>query len=285
MQPRWPVYIVSKGRAETRHTARELDAIGVPYWIIVEPQERDQYAAVIDPLRVLTLPAAYHDDYDTCDDLGTSKSHGPGPARNYAWDHARSQGAAWHWVMDDNITHFYRMNRNSKFPVADGTIFYVMEEWCLRYRNLGMGGPAYEYFTPRRAKVPPFVLNTRIYSCNLIRNTVPFRWRGRYNEDTDLSLRLLKAGWCTVQFNAFLQKKISTQIVQGGNTAEFYQHEGTRPKSEMQVRLHPDVSRLVHRFGRWHHHVDYRPFRRNRLIADPQVVVPTTANEFGMVLE
>ena len=114
--------------------------------------------------------------------------------------------------------------------------------------------------------MPPFVVGTRIYSCNLIRNDTPFRWRGRYNEDTDLSLRMLKAGWQTVQFNAFLQYKVTTQTIGGGNTEAFYAEEGTMPKSQMLVDMHPDVARVVWRFGRWHHHVDYRRFKTIPLI-------------------
>ncbi len=56
MNPSYPVYIISKGRWESRLTARALESIGVPYSIVVEPQERDAYAAVIDPAKVLTLP-------------------------------------------------------------------------------------------------------------------------------------------------------------------------------------------------------------------------------------
>jgi hypothetical protein len=282
MNPRFPIYIVSKGRADTRFTSKALDEMHVPYFMVIEQQEHAQYAAVVDPAKLLILDTKYQDDYDTCDDLGATKSKGPGPARNFAWAHASAAGFAWHWVMDDNIRKFYRMNRNSKIPVLDGTCFYVMEDWCLRYANLGMAGPAYEFFTPRKAKCPPFVMNTRIYSCNLVRNDVPFRWRGRYNEDTDISLRLLKAGWCTVQFNAFLQKKIATQLVSGGNTAEFYNSEGTKPKSEMQVKLHPDCSQMIQKWGRWHHLVDYRRFKNNRLILQPGVVIPDGVNEYGM---
>jgi len=283
MNPRFPVYIVSKGRHDTRFTSRALEALGVPYFVVVEQQELELYASAIDRRKLLVLDRKFQDDYDTCDDLGATKSKGPGPARNFAWAHALAAGATWHWVMDDNIRRFYWMQRNHKYPVRkDGAIFYAMEEFCLRYANLGMAGPAYEFFTPRKSKVPPFVMNTRIYSCNLIRNDIPFRWRGRYNEDTDISLRLLKAGWCTVQFNAFLQKKLPTQTVAGGNQADFYVREGTKPKSEMQVRLHPDVSRMVQRYGRWHHHVDYRRFRTNRLILQPGVVIPDGPNNFGM---
>lgn len=284
MNPRYPLYIVSKGRADTRLTSKALERMAVPYSIVVEAQEYDQYAAVIDPAKVLVLDPKYQDDYDTCDDLGRTKSTGPGPARNFVWDHSMQAGHAWHWVMDDNIWAFYRYHNNEKVRVSDGTIFRCMEDFVDRYENVAMAGPSYEFFVLRRSKRPPFITNTRIYSCNLIRNDMPYRWRGRYNEDTDLSLRMLKDGWCTVQFNAFLQKKVTTQAIKGGNTSEFYAKEGTLPKSLMQVKLHPDVSKLVMKWGRWHHHVDYRPFKYNLLIRKPDAVIPEGPNEYGMVL-
>lgn len=283
MNPRYPLYIVSKGRADSRQTVRALDAMRVDYHVIVEAQELAQYAAVIDRARLLVLDPHYLAHYDTCDDLGDSKSKGPGAARNFAWDHALARGAAWHWVLDDNIRAFGRLYHNHKIFVADGTIFRCMEDFCLRYANVAMAGPAYDYLAKRKQRISPLILNTRIYSCNLIRNDLPFRWRGRYNEDTDLSLRVLKAGWCTVEFNAFLQYKATTQTVKGGCMRDFYEREGTRPKSEMQVRLHPDCSRLVWKFGRWHHSVDYRRFRNNRLVLKRGVVVASGTDDYGMV--
>jgi hypothetical protein len=282
--PSFPVYIPSKGRHDSRLTVKALERMGVPFYVVVEEQQHADYASVIDPKRLLVLDKAYQRDYDTFDKLGDSKSKGPGAARNFAWDHAVAAGHAWHWVMDDNIRRFVRLNANTKITANTGAVFKAMEDFCLRYSNVAMAGPQYFMFAPRRHKHPPFVANTRIYSCNLIRNDVPFRWRGRYNEDTDLSLRMLKAGWCTVQFNAFLQEKMPTQHMKGGNTDEFYAKEGTIAKSEMQVAMHPDVSRIMYRFHRVHHHVDYRPFRNNRLVLKPGVVIPTEPNEYGMNL-
>lgn len=284
MRPQFPIYIVSKGRAESRYTARALDSMGVPYWMIVEAQEYEAYAAVLDRSKLLILPSDFQQAYDTCDDLGASKSRGPGPARNFAWWHSMEIGSPWHWVMDDNIRLFYRLHQNHKIPCLDGALFLAMECWCQRYVNVAMGGPAYEFFVPRKAHHPPFIMNTRIYSCNLIRNDLPFRWRARYNEDTDLSLRLLKAGWCTVQFTAFLQKKITTQVVKGGCTRDFYEKEGTGPKSQMLVNLHPDCSRMVTRFGRTHHHVNYARFKRNRLVLAEGLQLQPGSNDFGMTL-
>lgn len=186
--------------------------------------------------------------------------------------------------MDDSIRGFFRFNRNLKVPVGDGTVFRCMEDFTLRYTNVAMAGPNYFMFVSRKNRLPPFVLNTRIYSCNLVRNDAPFRWRGRYNEDTDLSLRMLKAGWCTVLFNAFLQYKMPTQKVLGGNTDDFYSKEGTLPKSQMQVKLHPDCSRLVWRFGRWHHYVDYSRFKKNKLRRKPGIEVSPGVDNYGMEL-
>jgi len=286
MQPRFPIYIVSKGRWESRLTSKALEAIGVPYHIVVEEQEYDRYAAVVNPqlCTVLVLDRAYQRDYETCDDLGDTKGKGPGPARNFVWDHSIASGHAWHWVMDDNIQEFIRLHQNKKTSIRSGAFFAAMEDFVLRYENVAMAGPNYRAFAKQRQLIPPFLLNTRIYSCNLIRNDVPFRWRGRYNEDTILSLDMLKAGWCTVQFNAFLQTKLRTQTLKGGNTDEFYAKEGTLAKSKMQVAVHPDVSKLVWKFNRWHHHVDYRPFKYNQLKRRADIEIHEGVNNYGMVL-
>jgi hypothetical protein len=285
MNPDYPIYIVSKGRWKYRMTSKALDRINVPYRMIVEEHERDLYAAEVGEAKVMVLPKEYQQRYETCDDLGDTKSKGPGPARNYAWEYSMSEGHTWHWVMDDNIASFNRLNRNLMCKVTSGTIFKASEEFVQRYENLAIAGFNYDFFAKAKEPLPPFVMNTRIYSLLLIRNDIPYRWRGRYNEDTDLSLRALKDGYCTVQFNAFLQEKATTQTVKGGNTDEFYSKEGTMPKSEMIVRMHPDVARVVWRFNRWHHHVDYTPFKKNRLIRRSGITIPEGVNNYGMVLK
>jgi len=283
--PKYPVYVVSKGRPKTQLTGKVFDKIGVDYYMVVEEDEVDEYRDELsNPNRILVVPQKYHDEYDTFDDLGSTKSKGPGVARNFVWDHSMTMGAKRHWVFDDNIRAFYRLLQNKKYYVADGTIFYVMEMFVDRYTNVGMAGPAYEMFMPAISKRPPFVINTRIYSQILILNDLPFRWRGRYNEDTDLSLRILKDGWCTVQFNAFLGEKLTTQVLRGGNSENFYDHEGTYPKSAMLVKMHPDVARLSFKYNRIHHHVNYLPFKKNRLQLRNDVEISDESNEYGMRL-
>jgi hypothetical protein len=285
IQPRFPIFIPTLSRADSRLTIKSLQRMGIErWWAVVEPQEVDLYAAVIPADHILTLDLSYKDRYETLDDLGVSKSTGPGPARNFAWDQSIAMGEPWHWVMDDNILYFARMNRNLRYEVLSGAFFRWMEDFVLRYENVAMAGPNYEMFVPRKYRHPPIIMNTRIYSCNLIRNDVPYRWRVRYNEDTILSLDMLDAGWCTVQFNAFQQKKLATQLLKGGNNKVFYSVEGTYPKSKMLVDTYPQYSTLVTKWGRPHHEVDYSHFRANRLVRKPGLELPAEPETYGVEL-
>ncbi len=271
MNPRFPVYIISKGRADTRLTSNALTRMGVPYSIVIEPQEYDQYAAVIDPKKILILPFS---------NLG----QGSIPARNWVWEHSIAAGATRHWILDDNIRAFYRLNNNARNYVKTGTTFYAAEEFVERYENIAIAGMQYVMFAPDRAKCPPFYLNTRIYSCILIQNDIPYRWRGRYNEDTDLSIRALKDGWCTILFNAFLAQKIATMTMAGGNTDQLYQDDGRRKMAQSLEEQHPDIVKIVWKWNRWQHQVDYSGFKRNKLRRKQDVVIPDGVNNFGMIL-
>lgn len=282
IQPRYPVYIVSKGRSHNGLTTKALNEMGVSHFIVVEESERDLYEKTCDA-EILVLPQEYLDDYDTCDELGDSRSRGPGAARNFCIDHSKRMGHHKHWVMDDNLDAFHYLNRNKKYEVETGATLAAAEDFTDRYSNIPVSGLNYYSFCKSTDPVPPFVKNTRIYSCLLIDSTFGYRWRGRYNEDTDLSLRVLKDGLCTIQFNAFLCGKVTTQRMRGGNSKEFYDKEGTLPKSQMIKDLHPDVADVVWRFNRWHHHVNYKPFKNNTLIEKAQKHREKIDN-YGMVL-
>lgn len=274
MNPKYPVYIISKGRWKSRLTAKALDKMEVPYHIIIEPQEYNEYAAVINPTKILQLPFS---------NLG----QGSIPARNWVWEHALNRGALRHWILDDNIAWFARIWGRKKIKMGDGTCFPVVEDFVDRYENVPMAGMQYEMFTPSIYKHKPFLLNTRIYSCILLSNKTSLRWRGHYNEDTDLSLRFLKGGLCTILVQAFVCKKIATMTMKGGNTEDLYKLSSKDGRLEMArslQRQHPDVVKITRRWGRWQHQVDYSHFKKNRLILKKDVIISNTVNNYGLEL-
>lgn len=272
MNPKYPVYIISKGRWEKRKTSRQLEALKVPYHIVIEPQEYDNYAAVIDPRKILVLPFK---------NLG----QGSIPARNWVWEHSLSIGAKRHWILDDNLFMFYRNNKNLTVPVNSGTIFKCSEDFVDRYENIAISGFEYFMFMPRKTKKAPYRLNTRVYSCILIKNDIPYKWRGRYNEDTDLSIRVLKDGWCTILFQSFLCDKTTTMTDTGGNTEDLYEiEEGRYKMAESLYKQHPDVTTITRKWDRWQHHVNYKAFKYNKLKMKKGLIIPNKINNYGMKL-
>lgn len=268
---KYPLYIISKGRWESRLTAKALDKLNVPYHIVIEPQEFDQYSAVINPSKILVLPFS---------NLG----QGSIPARNWVWEHSIGIGAEKHWILDDNIRDFWRLHQNKRIRVGNGVCFRVCEDLSDRYKNVALSGLQYVMFCPDRQKAEPILINTRVYSCILIRNDIPFRWRGRYNEDTDLSIRALKDGWCTILVQAFLAQKMPTLKMKGGNTEELYQDDGRLQMAKSLVAQHPDIARVTFKWGRYQHHVDYRQFKRNRLMLKDGLEIPKEPNNYGLAL-
>ena len=275
MNPKYPVYIISNGRWDSRKTSRVLERMKVPYHIVIEPQEYNQYSSVIDPNKILVLPFS-------------NLENGATPARNWVWNHSMSIGAKRHWILDDNIIHFYRLNNNLPVPVSSGTIFRCAENFIDRYENIAISGFEYFMFIPRKEKLKPYRQNTRVYSCILIQNDIPYRWRGRMNEDTDLSLNALKGGWCTILFQAFLCDKTTTMTMKGGNTDKNYiesenpEDDGRWQMAKILYDYHPDVTKITRKWGRWQHHVNYKPFRFNQLKLKKDLIIPDRINNYGM---
>ena len=271
-QNNYPIYIISKGRWERRLTSRALEDMKMPYRIVIEPQEYEKYSLYIDKSKILVLPFS---------NLG----QGSIPARNWVWEHSIKEGHKWHWILDDNIEAFYRLNRNKRIPVNTGIIFKIAEDFVNRYENIALSGFNYRFLCKSMSRLPPYYLNTRIYSCILIRNDIPYRWRGTYNEDTDLSIRVLKDGWCTLLFNAFLIGKMATMTMKGGNTDELYASDGRKKMAESLQKQHPDSVKVSYKFGHEQHHVNYVQFKKNRLVRKSDLIFDKKVNNFGMVVK
>jgi len=281
INPKYPIYIISKGRWEKRKTSKTLEQSKIPYKIVVEPKEYDEYAKVIDPKKIIKAPENF-----------SERKQGGIPVRNFVWEHAVKSGAKKHWILDDNIDGFFRWNLSAKIKVVEcGVLFKLIEDYVDRFTNIKQAGMNYFMFYPARQAKSPITFNTRIYSCILIdhslKEKVNERWRGKYNEDTDLSLRILKAGYSTALFNAFLCGKETTLSSKGGNTDTIYDKgakESLLAKAQSLVNQHPDVASVVKRYKRGiHHEVNYNKFNDNDLgYKNPNI--SKGVNNYNMVL-
>ena len=239
LRPKYPIYVISKGRFNSCLTVKFLIKDNVDFHLVVEPQEKDEYINRFGKERVYILPFS---------NLGL----GSIPARNWVWEHSKKLGFKRHWILDDNIRYILRKYQKKRIQCNANIALSIVENFTDRYENIAIAGLNYKMFVINH-DIPPFFQNVHVYSCMLILNELPNRWRGRYNEDTDLCLQVLSSGWCTVLFNAFMIDKMRTMSMKGGNSDQLYKADGRLRMARSLERQWPGVVETKRRFQRPQH--------------------------------
>lgn len=271
--PRYTIYIPSKGRFENCLLADALIGDGIPFKLVVEPMEADRYSAKYGKENVIVLPF---------ENLGLDQIT---EARNFIKDYSTSKGEVRHWKLDDNIRGFFRRYKSKRMYCNSGVALRVCEDFTDRYENVALSGLNYDKFTPDYRVFPVFRLNCHIYSCILILNSIPNRFRGPRNEDVDMCLQVLAGGWCTIQLNIFLALKQATMTMNGGNSTLYFKDKDSRLKiSRGLERRWPGVVSVDRRFSRPHHIIDWTKFKHNTLIRKPGLDIDDGTNEYNMSL-
>lgn len=250
-RPKFPIYIISKGRYDNPITANEFEKIGIDYLIAVEEQEKDEYIKSLGENRILVLPFS---------NLGL----GSYPARNFCFEHSKSNGHKYHWLFDDNIRGFDKWINSKKTKINNIQPLLYVENYAAK-NNIDLTGFEYDGFV-RSIPIKPFKNNVHVYSGMLINNSIPYRWRLKYNEDVDLCLQILHNGGSTASCVYYMINKISTtKKMKGGNQSELYKGNDPKKKllkTKMLEAVWPQYVKTVIRFGRHHHLIDWKQFKR-----------------------
>lgn len=248
----YPIYIISKGRAFNPLTAKNFEQAGLDYLIAVEPQEAQEYIKALGKKRVLVLPFS---------NLGL----GSYPARNFCWEHSKLNGYKYHWIFDDNILFWMKWidGKRRKFFELNSALLYV--ENFVNKHNIDIGGFEEPNFVVKPPK-KPFKINCHVYSAMLIKNSLPYRWRLKYNEDVDLCLQVLHNKGTTASCIYYMANKVSTaDKMKGGNQDELYNGNDPKKKllkAKMLEAQWPQYAKTVIRFNRIHHFVDWKVFKK-----------------------
>ena len=274
--PRYPIFIPSKGRADSVLTARCFRSDNVPFQLVVEPQELESYSAVWGRDHTLSLPDSHR---------------GLVFARNWIKSYSISQGHERHWQLDDDIDDLYRLHRGRRIKMNAAIGLAIAEDFVDRYENVALASlndikfliATYGY---QKSSFPPFYLNSRCYTCFLVLNKIPYQWRNRYNEDTDMTLQALAGGWCTILFNAVGMKSPATLSRPGGQmvsqTAN-YRGDGRLKMARQLERVWPGVVTTMRRFKRAQHTVkdNWQRFDTPLKKKDP----PPPFRDYGLMLD
>jgi hypothetical protein len=204
---RYPIYIPSRGRAETAATPRLFDA-SAPYWFVVDESEA----------------AAYRHRYGAEHVLENHEPVNQGliAARNFCKDHAASIGAKYHWQLDDDIKSIANYSAKKRGDLSPAECLSYAETFVGRYANIGAACLGFTTFG-LMAKVP-YELNKGMAGCVLYRSDVPYEFREDVPEDAEYTLQLLAGGWVTVKFYAFLITVPPLGSKPGGLQVSVYQN-------------------------------------------------------------
>lgn len=250
---KYPVYIISKGRYKNPLTAKYFKDYGIDFYIVVEPQEKQLYEKSICKGKVLELPFS---------NLGL----GGYPARNFCWQHSKLLGFSKHWIFDDNISGFAKWINSKKKYINEGATPLLYVEQYAEKNNIDIAGFEYRYFVAKPPKIP-FKTNCHVYSAMLINNSMPYRWRLKYNEDIDLCLQVLHNGGKTAACIYYMTNKTSTVAkMKGGNQDELYKGNDPKKKllkAKMIEKVWPQYAKTVIRFNRYHHLIDWKIFKKH----------------------
>lgn len=218
---KYTIYIPSKGRHDSVTTFDLLRESGLDSYIVVEPQDYDDYHQVYGD-RVIMLDE---------NNMGISYS------RNYIKQYSKNKGEDFHWQMDDDITKFNYVNKGKRTKETAFKVITTTEEFVDRYENIGGASIAIDTFV--FAKNKPFDLNCMIYGVMLLNSNTPFEFRG-VGEDTDMSIQILEAGMNTITMNVFSFNTKPLGKNKGGNY-DWYMNDGKLERLNTLISRYPHL--------------------------------------------
>jgi len=198
---KYPIYIVSKGRASHCLTAQTLQKRGIDFTIIVEPQDYKEYAKYYDKANLHKLKK---------DDAGLPF------ARNSALKLSRSRDEDAHWQMDDDIRHFMVRQDSKNVKIHAEKSLLAVEKVFDSYKNLSV--IAHRYTSFAFSQTTDFSINKNPCSCILLKNDVKAKWNKGTVDDADFALQVLSSGGTTMIANRQLIDTVPHLQQKGGLT-------------------------------------------------------------------
>lgn len=260
------VYIISKGRPNCT-TAQTLEKIGFPgEWFIVcgnndetLPEYRKKWGE-----RVLVFD--WHEEVkrsDLLDNFGVEKmGSGAVPVRNATRAISEARGEKRHWQFDDDYYGFLTkrmVNGKLKDSRLDGAGFYQRLTRLGRYAD--SAGLANIGFAVDAEAHPSsfFKAAKRVFNAHNLPSgeSLFVRWRARMNDDLINGIETWRGGKAEMALKSMYISMRDTQAESGGNT-EIYQAHGTVRKAAYAILIDPLNVKLVVKYGRYHHRVNWR---------------------------
>lgn len=260
------IYIISKGRPRCL-TAQTLTKMNYPgEWFIVcgnNDETIPEYQEKWGEDRIIVFD--WYEEVknsDLLDNFGVEKmSSGAVPVRNATRRIARERGELRHWQFDDDYSMFRHINKDltKHETLKDGKFFeYELNRIATfaHEANLANAG-----FCLGMESFPEMVktFSKRVFNAHNMPTdeNLCMQWRGRMNDDLINALQVYQKGKREMAFKFMTLMLAPTQSEKGGNT-DIYKLSGTVRKAAYAVMIEPNATKLVIKYGRYHHATNWQ---------------------------
>ena len=196
----FPILIPSKKRPESK-LFLQLKSEGIPFNIVIEPQDRSDYRAHSDCL--LVLP---------------ENNQGLAYSRNFVLNYARDRGFDWFWMLDDDIFKFYKTIGKRNIAISARECFEGAEGLFKDMTSVAQAALEYQQFSWSQSK--PLHINgyCDVAVCINVKRTktIAYRQKVELKEDRDFTLQCLSKGFRTVRTCHFAFSAPQNGSIDGG---------------------------------------------------------------------
>jgi hypothetical protein len=187
-----PIYVPSKGRAGKSKTIENLIKEGIPFFVVVEPQEASSYQRAYPNQEINWL-------------ILSQSNKGIGFVRNSILQFARASSSEWYWMLDDDISS---MSQQVGTKNVKKTFGFVLEEATQLFQScpdLGQGALEYQQFSWSAKKNLVFNSYCDVAVFINVKRTFHINYRPMVDlkEDRDFTLQILASGLCTARASRF----------------------------------------------------------------------------------
>lgn len=264
------IYIISKGRPDCL-TAQTLTKLNYPGdWFIVcgtNDETLELYKKRWGESRIIVFDWYEQiKETDTLDNFGFEKmASGASPVRNATIEISRRRGEKRHWQLDDDYRSFWLTDTDCihKTKIEDGA---KLQWWMCRIAKFAeqcnIPNCGFALGTIESAPENALNLGTRVFNAHNQSSTgLATRWRSRLNDDLINAIETHRLGQKTEFTFLFLCLTMPPSQQEEGGLSDIYRAEGTVRKSAYPILLAPNATRLIIKFGRYHHKVDWKKIR------------------------
>jgi len=182
----FPIFVASKGRSDTSQTLAVLKASNLSYLFFVEPQDYTKYCLVLGAQKVIML---------------NDNNQGLAFVRQFILDYAIANKLGWYWMLDDDITGFFKsvMSKNVRIPMADA--LERAEAYFKDSSQIAQASLEYQQYSWSAKK--QFTINGYCDVCVAIHaqraKLLKFRKETDLKVDRDFTLQVIARGFQTIR--------------------------------------------------------------------------------------